>query len=255
MEHETNAQRRLRALGQRLIDLGTSYELKHDARAIASHTLGEMQFRLADCLGTVAFDDPNWVANLAEALHGRFLQACQAYDNDKPLPRPYADIFGALERHRCTVFEDLIYPLAAHIVHDLPHALIDVSFLDAHHPHLGDYDRINVALESAIRSMERDVHRRYDPPLLPLVRILDRLGGRFDRLLTAEMFRLSRAQAWYNACRLLDATQQMAVEDEIERAPGQFVHDVQHPPISEPLRCLYRATRCLFTRFEPNWPG
>jgi hypothetical protein len=255
MEPETNAQLRLRALAQRLLDLATAYELKRDARAIAGHTLGEMQLRLADQLGTLDFDDPDWVADLAETLHGRFLQACQAFDTDQPVPRPYAEIFPTLARHRCTVFEDLIYPLAVHILHDLPHALIEVEFLQGQNPRLGDFDRINEALRGAIGAMERDVHRRYDPRWLPLVRLLDRLGGRFDALLTEEMFRLSRAQAWYNACRLLDPAQRAAVADEIERAPGRFVREVQRPPISQPLRCLWRGTRFLFTRLPPNWPA
>jgi Family of unknown function (DUF5995) len=246
---------RLQTLGRRLLDLATTYECARDARAVASHTLGQMQLRLAERLHELDFDDPDWIADLAEALHGRFLQACQRYDAGQPVPRPYAEVFGALTARRCTVFEDLVYPLVVHIVHDLPHALVDVDFLDPRRPRLADFDRINEALQGAIHAMERNVHRRYDPRWLPLVRILDRLGGRFDRLVTGEVFRLARAQAWYDACRLLDPTQRAAVQDEIERAPGRFVRAAQQPPISEPLRWCYRGTRFLFTRFPLNWPA
>lgn len=251
---------RLREVGTQLRARATEYERKRDPRAICSYCLGEMQFRLADRLASAAdppFEDPAWVVDLAEQLHGRFLAACAAYDTGEhqQVPRPYQQVFGALlGRRKCTILENLVFPLAAHINYDLPQALLDVKFQEKPE-HLTDFHAINDLLAQAIRPIVRDVRRRYDPPLLPLVRILDHLGGAFDELLTDVGFRLTRGLAWYEASRLLDPNQHTAALAEIEGIPWQVIKGVQTPPLSMPLRSFYRFTRHLFASLPLNWPA
>jgi hypothetical protein len=250
----------LRDIGQRLGGLAAKYDRAHDRRAVAAFSLAYMMGRLADRVASEGhlFDDVDWVVRLGEALHGRFIDACTAYDADRQLamqslPRPYQALFEILVKGRPTVFEALVFPLTVHILHDLPFALVDVKFAESS-SHLADFDRINGILSSEIGNVQALVHKRYDPKRLPLVLILDRLGGPLDKLVTDGGFRVSRAWAWYQASRLSDSSQRLAATDEVLADPVRVMKDVRNPPVSQKVHWLYRLARSVISRFPFSWP-
>jgi hypothetical protein len=256
-------QARLRALGEKLKAMARTFEMRRDPRAVCAYSLGEMQLRLADTLSNAEsppFKDPLWVVHLAESLHGQFIDACELFDAtpDKTrldhLPVPYQAVFRTIcGRRKCTVLEYLVFPLAAHIAYDLPHALVATKF-ELKPERLEDFHAINLLLASSIQPIVQDVKTRYDPKVVPLVSWLDQLGGSFDELLTDAGFRLTRAMAWYEAIRLSDPVQHDAALAEIGEIPGRLIEQVQSPPISWPLRTFYRFTRYIVARMPLNWP-
>jgi Family of unknown function (DUF5995) len=164
---------RFRVMSARLNALADAYIRGRDPRAITSDCLGEMQRVLADEIenGTLQFADPDWVASLSEALHNRWIAACEQFDRDPTqLEAPYREVFRAVVKQPCTVLEALIFPLTAHIVHDLPLALVDVHFC-ASAARLADFDVVNGRLGAEIKKIERRVHRGYDPTSVPIIQL------------------------------------------------------------------------------------
>jgi hypothetical protein len=243
-------------MSARLYALADTYIRARDPRAIASNCLGRMQQVLAEDLegGKVQFADPDWVASLAEALHGRWIDACQQFDQDpSSLRTPYRDVFRAVVQQPCTVLEALVFPLTVHIVHDLTLALVEVEFRSAP-TRLADFDVINGRLAAEIDAIEHLIHRSYDPTSIPIIQVLDQLGGTADRILTDIGFRVSRAWAWYQACRLVDPRHSADARREIEHNPIELMRLVRTPHVWEPLAQVYRLTRFVAARLPFSWP-
>ena len=147
---------RLRAMRDKLFDLTARYDAEKDPRAVVSYCLGRMQDVLATHIEQqeVEFADPEWIALLAEKLHDRWINACLEFDLDPASPRvplPHRAIFSTLKGTPCTVIEALIFPFAAHFIHDLPYALIDARFLEG--AHQSDFNTVNRELAGEIENL------------------------------------------------------------------------------------------------------
>jgi hypothetical protein len=253
-----DAVHRLRVMGDRLLDLAAQYDGAQDPRAIPSFCLGRMQCVLADAIEQhrVDFEHPDWVALLSERLHGRWIEACQCYDADPDsacVPAPHREIFRTLKKKPFTVAEALILPLAAHIIHDLPLALIDADFL-ADATRLSDFDTVNGQLAGEVEDLERRIHRLYDGAI-PVVEWAEQLGGSVGEIATDAGFRVTRAWAWYQACRIRDPHHRDDAMREINEDPIRLMKTVRNPPFGSPLRQLYRFLRFFVARLPLHWPS
>jgi hypothetical protein len=246
---------RLLHLAARLKELANTQAANRDFRAICSYALGEMQEIMVEQIRDTAptFEHPEWVADLAEALHGYYLDACAAWDRQQLTSPAYTAVFEALSaKAPPTVLEALVYPLVIHIGRDLPKALIDVGFGDPTGSHLRDYQRINDILAGAIDRVQKLLHDRYDPRWVPMIRHLDRLGGGCDEILTDLGFRVSRGAAWYTAIRILDPDS-TTVDEEIEQRPAKIIAMVRRPPRARWLEQFLRLTRWFYARLPRRW--
>ena len=242
-------QSRLLMLAARLDEYAGRYEKLRDSRAVFTHTYGIITRTLAARVADIGFDDAGWVVSLAEAFAHHYLLALDAFDHNGETPKAWAEVFRVLKLKETSVLEDLVFAMTAHIVNDLPLALVDVGLVDARQvSHIHDFHTMNDVLGSNIKAIEDNVLDRYEPAL----RWLDHLGHGYDQILTNYGFRLSRGMAWYNAVRLLDPASSIEAKESIERSAVQLIENVRNPPVWS-LRIAYRFLRYVAALFR-RWP-
>jgi hypothetical protein len=215
---------RLRAVIARLEDLQHRFEREHDSRAVFSLVYATITAEIDRQLDTMELYDPDWLVSLAEVFAARYFAAIEAYDAHRRVAPAWGAVFEAISS-RTSVLEDVVYPMTAHIVHDLPLALLDAGFDVANAgTRLHDFDQVNRVMEKAIEPIRRRVTKRYSPAL----RFLDKMERRYDVLLSDYGIRMSRAQAWYDALRLRDPETERAVRLMLESTPKQLIDSVRH---------------------------
>jgi hypothetical protein len=238
---------RIRELSARIFERRNGFEARRDSRAVFAHAYGCMTRTIADRLPRAGFDDPRWITAMVEAFAVRFFAAQDALDTSRVVPAGWAEVGKVLAQSRTSTYEDLLLGMSAHIIYDLPHALIDTGFADVsiRSTRLGDYHLMNDVLGEAIDDIQEQVAKRYDAS----VRFIDQLADRHDELLTNYGMHLWRGMAWYNAERLVQTPAE--AEKSIGESPGVMVKQLLNPPFGVDL--VLRGLRWLSTWFR-RWP-
>jgi uncharacterized protein DUF5995 len=240
---------RLTAVADRLDARARELDDRKDSRAVFTHAYALMTTQIAKELPTDPSFDPGWTVSLAEAFAARYFTALDAWDSGHDVPAAWDKVFRAICDRRTSVVEDLVFAMTAHIVRDLPHALLDVGLRDSSgRPHIHDFQAVNDVLGHEIQPIVNSTSRRYGR----YVKFLDRLGKPYDRILTNYGIRLSRGVAWYNAMRLEDAAEASDAAESIEQSPGVLVDQVVNPPVWS-LRIVLRFVRWVLG-FLRKWP-
>src|SRR5258708_13883890 len=145
------------AIEQRLLGYLGQYDRKHDERAIFTFLYSRVVANLTTVFQQTPafFDDPDWVATLAEVFAQRFFTTMDAIDTwleglkqsgqraslpglYQVAPRPWADVYWAIHRH-AYVWESLLFAMMAHLTHDLPEAVVDAQLETASQSHVADF--------------------------------------------------------------------------------------------------------------------
>ena len=240
---------RLDAVADRLDELTARLERAHDSRCVFSHSYAIMTRRIALAIDGGHAVDAEWVVSLAEAFAARYFAAVEAYDRHECESEAWLTVFDALTQRRTSVLEDLVFAMTAHIVHDLPLALGDVSPASGPQPsRVHDFHAVNDMMASSIPAIQAAVAKRYGP----YVRWLDRLAENYDEIVTNYGTRMARGLAWYNAVRLHDPRSNADARAAIEHSPALVVRNVLRPPF-RPVRWLLRASRILVSVLR-RWP-
>jgi len=245
-----SCQSRLFMLAVRLGERAKSYDSQRDSRAVFTHTYALITRTLASGINETGFDNKEWVTSLAEAFARQYFLALDAFDQNHQVPKVWAEVFRVLKLARTSVLEDLVFAMTAHIVNDLPIALVEVGLADSQVvSHIHDFHRINDILGNNIKAIEDDVLSRYEP----VFKWLDFLDRGYDQILTNYGFRLSRGMAWYNAVRFLDPASAIEARKSVERSAIQLIDNVRRPPVFS-LRVLFRFLRFL-AALGRRWPN
>lgn len=240
---------RMQELAGRLGALQATYEAARDSRCVFAYCYKIMTIRLDSALDTFPFDEPSRVVDLAERFAECYFAAMDAFDRGDLPPGAWHTVLEAVQAPMSSVIEDLIFPITAHIVHDLPIALQELSVTyPAWRPQLHDFDLVNDIMGKAIDSVRDDVTRRYSPAL----RWVDRIERQYDQIATDYGIRMSRALAWYNAERLQDPRCRQNALEAIELSPSLLVQEVRKPPTAS-LRFLFRVLRAMAAVCR-RWP-
>jgi Family of unknown function (DUF5995) len=240
---------RLARVAHRLAQLTARLEKERDSRCVFTYAYLIMSRKIATDLEGRREIDPMWVVSLAEAFARRYFRAIEEYDRGQLKPGAWMAVFDALVKERTSVLEDLLFAITAHIVHDLPLALEEVSPASGPEPHhIHDFHSVNDMMQGAIEDIQRLVSRRYSWS----VAWLDRVAEDYDEILTNFGARMSRGLAWYNAVRLANPRERKEALSAIERNPSLVVANVLHPPIWS-LRLVARLVR-LIVRLGRRWP-
>jgi hypothetical protein len=242
-------QARLNHIARRLQDRVARYEAEKDCRCVFTYTYSLITASLADALPRMNFRDPQWVVGLAEAFADRYLTALDFWDTNQSAPGAWGAVFAAIAHDRTSVLEELVLSMAAHLIEDLPHALVSVGLQNKSGGScISDFHLMNEVLGNAIGPIQNGVSKRYSPYL----HWLDRLGRRHDEMLTNYGMRLCRGMAWYNANRLLDPVSQQKTEEAITNSVIKLLDEALNPPLFS-MRVLQRFARFLAGRLR-IWP-
>jgi hypothetical protein len=238
---------RLRELEARLLGIAADLERKHDSRCVFAHTYSLMTRRIAEELPHTPEVDATWIADLADAFGRRYVTALTAPDDE--LSPAWRHAFQVMRDKRTSVLEDLVFAMTVHIVHDLPLALGDVS--PGRTPiegHIHDFHAVNDMMASSIEPIVDATARRYGR----YVKWLDRLGKRYDNILTDYGVRMARGLAWYNALRLADSRSGERARAAIEQSPIDLIDNIAKPRIWS-VRVVLRFFRWIVS-FLRTWP-
>jgi len=239
----------LSRLADHLDEYVCKYEAAKDSRAIFTYAYVKITRTLADRLLHTGFEHPEWVAALAEHFAKHYLDALDSWDrNRSEVPPAWKVVFETIALNRTSVVEDLILAMTAHLVHDLPLALVEVGLDGAGRSHIHDFHWVNDVLATDIGPISDGVTARYEP----FFRWIDHVERRHTFLLTNFGFRVTRGVAWYNACRLLDPASEKQAMDSITKSVATLVEDVRKPPFWS-LRLLFRGLRWVAALFRV-WP-
>jgi hypothetical protein len=155
-----------------------------------------------------SFNDPTWLAELAQRFAQYYLDACEAYDQGRheKLPEVWEKVFTTIgagpHSHYAwsvTTLEALILSLLVHTIHDLPLAVADQLARASHlQAHIHDFQKINELIAQEIEDAQDILSKKYNPYL----RYLDRWAGWHDEFLTYHILQVLRGTAWYDALRL-----------------------------------------------------
>lgn len=245
--HMGLAGERLEKIANRLAQYAVRYDLMHDSRAIFTRTYSMMTKLIDRSLPAINWQDAEWIIELAEKFSGRYFQALDSYDADLLAPGAWLHAFATFARRRLSALEVLVCGMACHIIHDLPLSLGDVGFQDnSPNSHIGDYHLMNGVLDTAIGPILRAISRTYNPALS----IVEVFGIRNEELLTGYGISLSRAAAWYNACRLRAPSD--TARQSIEKSPQVFVDAIVRPRLIS-LDAVVRLFRWIVS-FGVRWP-
>lgn len=239
---------RLDILTTRLLDYRARYDRARDSRAVFTHAYAQITALITENLAVYEFRDPAWVVTLAEKFAERYFRALDAAEED--VPPAWKHVFAVLRNPRTSVTEDLVFAMTAHIVHDLPLALLDAKMAAPDgSSHVYDFHRMNDLLGHNIARITAEVSSRYQP----FIAWLDQLGGDFDQIVSDYGFRVSRGVAWYNAFRILDPLSKEHALRSIVKSTIVFVDNVRRPKFW-PLRWLFRVGRFVSSFFR-RWPN
>jgi uncharacterized protein DUF5995 len=215
---------------------------------VFAHAYSLMTRQIADDLPHTPGVNAEFVTELAEAFSKRYFDALEG--DRATLSPAWSRAFELMLDRRTSVLEDLVFAMTVHIVHDLPLALGDVSpdrAPDAARIH--EFHAVNDMMASSIDLIVDATASRYGR----YVKWLDRLGHRYDNILTDYGVRMSRGLAWYNAIRLADEREGERARAAIERSPIALMNDIAEPPIRS-VRVVLRVLRWLVS-FLRTWPS
>jgi len=249
----------------RILEYVDKYDRMRDERAVFAFLYYKVTQNLTQILtgNQAGFEDPAWVASLSEVFAARFLGAMDSIDKwlqstasgDPPekslydaAPRPWADTYLAIRRHRAYVLESLLFSMLPHLTYDLPQALRELDPQAQGHCHVRDFDEMNRTLADETTAIEKAIAHRYNP-LLPYV---DKLVVRYGSLFSREGIRVTRSVAWYDAVRLSDPDAAAAAMESISGDTGKFIDFVRRPK-EWWLRVPLRIARFLLPRYH-RWP-
>jgi hypothetical protein len=201
-------------------------------------------------LDASACKDHAWITALAVAFSARYLSALDRYDAADPsLEASWRMAFDKARRPSTSVFDNLVFGMTAHIVADLPHALVAVGLTEpSGRTRIADYHAVNDILGNAIDPISRHVGHRYAFPLFALERYANREG----QVLTNFGIRMARAVAWYNAVRLEDPEVREIAAQSIQKSAVGIITQFANPPIWS-VRMLLLLSRRVLSWFR-RWP-
>jgi len=238
---------RLREVERTLLEIGARLEQKRDSRCVFTHAYSLMTRRIAEELPRAPDVDAIWITELAEAFAARYVAALNAPEEE--LSPAWRHAFEVMRDKRTSVLEDLVFAMTVHIVHDLPLAVRDVSPGGVPlENHVYDFHAVNDMMASSIGPIVDATAQRY----ARYVKWLDRLGGRYDNILTNYGIRMSRGLAWYNALRLADERSGDAARAAIERSPVVLIDGLAHARFRS-VRVMLRIGRWMVS-FLRTWP-
>lgn len=206
-------------------------------RALVAHFegAGDPRCVFLDCYATMTgnmlagldggrFRDGEWVGHLLERFSDYYFDALAAYEQGAAhVPAVWQVTHDATRRKGVTAVQHLLLGVNAHINYDLVLALRDqlAGEWGSHSPaarqqRFEDHMLVNQIIAETVDRVQDTIVERH----MPLLDLVDRLGGPVDEWLTARVIGRWRREVWVAAEKMLDAgdaAAQEALRQELER--------------------------------------
>ncbi len=143
------------------------------------------------------FQDPVRMDLLDRLFAGRYLDAFEAYRSGGTPTQAWQVAFQAAERNDLTIVQHLLLGINAHINLDLGIAAQEAApgpqLQGLHH----DFDTINAVISGLMNQVFTEIDL-----LSPVLAVLDKYGGRFEKRIMNISIDLARYEAWHLALSL-----------------------------------------------------
>jgi hypothetical protein len=187
---------------ERMDRLLERWEAARDHRAVFLLSYRIVTEVMRESVRNGRFQDNEWMERLDVQFAQEFFDAVDAGESGGAFPDCWRVAFELARKRETTVLQDLLLGMNAHIVHDLPVALVKVGIASEERSlRLRDHERVNEILIGVIDRIQNEVTSRYSW----ILGLLDRVAGTRDELLTRTGILSARTGAWATAVALFDA--------------------------------------------------
>lgn len=190
--------------------LELQFRQRNDRRAIFLTLYGVVSAEMRVRVAQDEFEDSEWVHRYAVRFANLYREALAAYEagDAARVPKAWRLAFDAAAAGTGLVLQDMLLGVNAHVNHDLPQALRDVSIDPDRPARYRDHQAVNAVLAAVTERATERIAAAYAPGL----RTVDDCAGALDEALSAFSLELARESAWEGAVSLANA------RDELERA-------------------------------------
>ncbi|MBX2893771.1 MAG: hypothetical protein KF734_22865 [Saprospiraceae bacterium] len=185
------------------------WEKDSDQRYVFQRCYGMMSRNMAQAIATGRFTDAQWVERLMLRFADYYYDALTLYEQQHPdTPPVWQQVHDVALQKRLHIMQHLLLGINAHINYDLPLALYDG--LHAEWPTLAeperqirktDHETVNIIIAETIDAVQDEVIE----PRSPVMALADRLMGRMDEWLLAQLITGWRTEVWRVTLDLLTA--------------------------------------------------
>lgn len=137
------------------------------------------------------FDDNERMEALDVVFANRYLEAYYAYQSGEPCSKSWELAFQATKSRKRVVLQHLFLGMNAHINLDLGIAAAQIAPGERLAALEGDFMKINEVLGSLVNGVQNELAQ-----IWPLMKFLDRLGGKLDEGLADFSMEIARDGAW-----------------------------------------------------------
>jgi hypothetical protein len=220
----------------------------NDRRSMFLTLYGVVSAEMRDRVAGGAFADPAWVERYAVAFANLYRVALEAYDAGRPgVPRAWRLCFDAAKTGSCTVLQDVLLGVNAHVNNDLAFALDRVSIGPDRESRRHDHNAVNDVLSAVTDRATRHLSSLYAPGITTMAAV----AGDLDEIVSRASLDGARDAAWQSACALADA--RGPVERGLAAARVSTRASVLARVLLAPLRRPDLMAVCRRLEEEANW--
>jgi hypothetical protein len=186
----------------------------------------KVTLKIKEEVGGGFFEDGERMERLDVIFANRYLDAIEQYQSNEMPTRSWQLTFESSKHWWPIVLQHLLLGMNAHINLDLGIAAAKTSPGDAIIDLKEDFKKINEILASLVDEVERKLAR-----IWPILKLLDRIGGRTDEALINFSIKKARDHAWKVAQDLapLEQIEQMSKIASLDKEIVMLGRKIRHP--------------------------
>ncbi|GAC1305019.1 MAG: hypothetical protein NVSMB27_43920 [Ktedonobacteraceae bacterium] len=188
---------------QRLVQLEQAFYDQRDRRAIFVTAYLNITRAVKLRVEENWFQDNPWATRYDISFANLYREALLAFERGDvaSLPKAWRISFETAVNGTGLVFQDLVLGINAHINHDLPLALTEVTIDPERAKRYQDHTAVNQVLQAATNLLKDRISSMY----APVLSILDQAFNPLDQALTSFSIDKARESAWVDAVALANA--------------------------------------------------
>lgn len=194
----------------RMLDQAAAWERMDDHRYLFLRCYATMTARMLAGINAGRFQDGPWVARLLDRFAEYYFDALAAYEHRSPgTPAIWQLAHDRSRSESLHVLQHIMLGINAHINYDLVLTLHEVLLPEwpdtdtqARQRRMSDHETVNAIIAETIDTVQDEIIEKHSP----IMDLVDKLMGRMDEWMLAELIRAWRKEVWQEAMAMLAAT-------------------------------------------------